>query len=270
MKFFEYLKHRAEAIGSWVCVGLDIDPEKMPPHLRPRQDGVLAFGQEIVHATADLALCYKINAAFFEAQGLMGYHALELLVEGIPEDVPVIYDAKRGDIGNTSEQYARACFDLLGADAITVNPYLGRDAIEPFLEYEQRGVFVLGATSNPGAKDFQNLYCDGKPLYEHVARQVSQWNERGNCGLVVGATRGEVLSQLRQIAPDLPFLVPGVGAQGGDLEEVARWGRTDSGVPPIINSSRGILYASTGKDFAEAARAAAEQMRDAIRYVAGS
>lgn len=268
MKFFERLKARSEKIGSWVCVGLDVEPAKLPQCVRGESSPQEAFGRRIVEATADLTLCYKVNIAFYEAEGRAGYEALEKTLAAIPNDVPVILDAKRADIGNTSRQYARAAFDELGADAITVNPYLGQDSLLPFLECEEKGILILCATSNPGAKDFQFLQCEGEPLYEKVARKVADWNTRKNCGLVVGATHGEVFRRLRERAPELPFLVPGVGAQGGALEEVVRWGLTEKQVPPMINSSRGILYASSGEDFAEAARAATQNLRDAIRHAA--
>jgi len=269
MNFFRRVKERAEQTHSWVCVGLDIDKAKLPAHLRGEKNAQKAFGLEIVRATHELALCYKLNSAFFEAEGLVGYATLrELIAEIAQRRVPVILDAKRGDIGNSSRQYARACFDALGADAVTVSPYLGRDALEPFLDREDKGVIVLGVTSNPGGKDFQSLECRGVPLYEQVALKVAAWNSRGNCGLVVGATKGELFQRLRRIAPELPFLVPGVGAQGGALDPVVRWGATAAGIPPLINSSRAILFASDGEDFAEAARAAAQELRDSIRQAA--
>lgn len=269
MSFFTYIQELAQERNSWVCVGLDVDPEKIPAHLRFHENGIVEFAHEIIRATQDRVLCYKINSAFYEALGVWGQSALEEITESIPEPVPFILDAKRADIANSSEQYARACFETLAADAVTVNPYLGRDALEPFLEYENRGVIVLGVTTNPGAQDFQYLECNGAPLYEHVARKVVEWNERGNCGLVVGATQGGAFRRMREIAPEVPFLVPGVGAQGGALDEVVRWGVTQSGIPPIINSSRGILYASGGEDFAEAARSATIQLQEAIQKVAG-
>ncbi len=270
MKFFEVIKERAETIGSWVCVGLDVNPEKIPAHIRFEENPILKFSQGIIEATREVALCYKINSAFFEAQGIWGIQALEKIFVEMPEDVPVILDAKRADIANTSEQYARSAFEVFGADAITVNPYLGKDSLDPFLEYEFRGVFILCATSNPGARDIQHLILDdGRPLYERVAQEAGQWNLNQNIGLVVGATQPEALQEIRQIAPDLPFLVPGVGAQGGALEAVVRWGVSSDGVPPIINSSRGIIYASEGENFAEAAREAALALRDRIREAQG-
>lgn len=270
MNFFQRIKQRADELGSWVCIGLDIDPAKLPEHLKTAKNTQNTFGIEIVKATHNVALCYKLNSSFFEAEGLLGHAALQDIIDAIRErGIPVILDAKRADIGNSSKQYARAAFDLLGVDALTVSPYLGRDSLEPFFEYEKKGVIVLGATSNPGAKDFQFLQCAGAPLYEQVARRVAGWNTRANCGLVVGATQAEVFERLREIAAEVPFLVPGVGAQGGALEPVVRWGVTASGVPPIINSSRGILYASSGEDFAGAARTAAIQLRDSIREAAG-
>ena len=264
-KFFDRLRIRSRDIGSWVCVGLDVEVAKIPGFLQPLKHPQAEFCRRIVEATSDVALCYKINMAFFEAEGLSGYHSLMETFALIPKDVPVILDAKRADIGNTSKQYARACFEEFGADAVTVNPYLGHDALEPFLEYRDRGIYVLGLTSNPGAKDFELLVCDGTPLYEHVARQVARWNTRGNCGLVVGATQADSFARLRQLVPELPFLVPGVGAQGGSIEEVVRHGPTHSGIPPVVNSSRGIIFASSGEDFAQAARTATINLRDEIR-----
>ena len=266
MNFFQRVKERAKDINSWVCVGLDVDTAKLPAHLQGDEDAQKKFGAAIVDATHKAALCYKINSAFFEAEGPRGYAALQELIAGIRErGIPVILDAKRADIGNSSKQYARAAFEGLGADAVTVSPYLGGDSLEPFLDYADKGTIILGVTSNPGGKDFQFLDCSGFPLYEQVVRKAAAWNSRGNCGLVVGATKGEVFARLRRIAPELPFLVPGVGAQGGVLGPVVQWGVTASGVPPIINSSRAILFASDGEDFAEAAHAAALELRDLIR-----
>jgi len=192
---------------------------------------------------------------------------LKAVIEGVPKNIPVILDAKRGDIGNTARAYARAAFDELGVDAITVNPYMGYDAIEPFIEYRDKGVFVLCRTSNPGAADFQALDCGGKPLYRLVADRVEEWNKHGNIGLVIGATQPEELKAIREAHPTLPLLIPGVGAQGGSLELAVKYGCTADGIA-IINSSRQVLYASSGPDFAAAARAAALSLRDEMnRYL---
>mgnify|MGYP006300121347 FL=1 len=265
LKFFDQIKRQAAKRDSWLCVGLDIEPARIPESARKSRNAQADFGRRIIETTADIALCYKINIAFFEAEGSSGYQALNELMLAIPAEVPVILDAKRGDIGNTARQYAKACFEDMGAGAVTVNPYLGGDSLEPFLKHEDKGVIVLGLTSNPGSRDFQFLECEGKPLYEHVAVKVAEWNTRGNCGLVVGATHQGMLERIRALAPEVPFLVPGIGAQGGTLEEVVRHGLTASGVPPMINSSRGILYASDAVHFPQAAREAAIRLRDKIR-----
>jgi len=248
---------------SLVCVGLDTDPAQLPPGL-----SMLDFNRAIIAATSDLVCAYKINLAFYEAQGSDGYAALEQAIKDVPQSVPVIADAKRGDIGNTARAYASAVFDALGCDAVTVSPYLGGDSLEPFLNYTDRGVFILCRTSNPGGSDFQSLEVDYEgqklPLYQVVARKSGDWNRHGNIGLVVGATAPEELAEVRRIQPEMPLLVPGIGAQGGDLAATLRHGlRADqSGV--IINSSRGIIYASKGPDFAEAARQAANELRAQI------
>jgi orotidine-5'-phosphate decarboxylase len=215
-------------------------------------------------ATGDLACAFKPNIAFFEALGQAGYEALQRLMK-VPRTVPVILDAKRGDIGSTAEAYARAVFDQLGADAVTLSPYLGSDSLEPFLRRADRGCFVLCKTSNAGSSDIQDLTVAGEPIYIHVARLAAHsWNNNGNLGLVVGATHPEALLRVRAICPDLPLLVPGVGAQGGDLEASVRAAVDAHGEQVLINASRSILYASDGADFAAAARAEALRLRDAI------
>jgi orotidine-5'-phosphate decarboxylase len=269
MKFEEKLRAAQQRNNSWVCVGLDIQLSKMPLPLQRLDDPILPFAQAIIDATCDLACAFKPNLGFFLAEGAAGVIALERLMRIIPPDLPIILDAKFGDIGSTAEQYARAAFEALGADAVTLSPYVGGDAIQPFLKYADRGVFVLARTSNPGAGEFQNLVCDGTPLYQSVVRKASEWNRAGpgSCGLVVGATYPQELEQVRALAPDLPFLIPGVGAQGGDLAAAVRHGPTSSGVGPVINASRSILYASGQADFGQAARAAALRMRDEINGV---
>ncbi|HET6493877.1 MAG TPA: orotidine-5'-phosphate decarboxylase [Thermoleophilia bacterium] len=262
MRFFDKLERAARKNGSLLCVGLDPDPALMPI------DDVAAFNRAIIEATSDFVCAYKPNLAFYEALGEKGMAALRETLAGIPDDIPVIADAKRGDIGNTAKAYARALFDELGFDAVTVNPYLGGDAVEPFLEREEKGAFILCRTSNPGARDFQDLpVSDGgesRPLFEAVAEAAARWNTRGNAGLVVGATYPEELRRVRQICPEMTFLVPGVGAQGGDVAAVMTNGLDARGAGLVINVSRQVLYASKGRDFAQAAGEAARRLRDEI------
>jgi orotidine-5'-phosphate decarboxylase len=256
---------------SLVCVGLDPDPRLAPAPLRAHPDWLVRFNMGIVEATADLVCAYKPNLAFYEALGRAGLDGLRATLAAVPRDVPVVLDAKRGDIGHTAAAYATALFDDLGADAITVSPYLGFDALEPFLVYRDRGVFVLCKTSNPGAAEFQDLLCevDGarRPLYEVVARAAVRWSERATIGLVVGATHPETFRVVRAVAPDLPLLVPGVGAQGGDLATAVRAGLDTRGAGLLVAASRAVLYASSGGDWQAAARAAAEQLRDTINLL---
>jgi orotidine-5'-phosphate decarboxylase len=246
---------------------LDPDDTKLPACLGHDRDAVFRFSQQIVDATADIVCAFKPQVAYFAALG--AEHQLEKLCGYIRDTCPgvlLILDAKRGDIGPTAEQYAREAFERYDADVVTVNPYLGTDSIEPFLRDPQHGVFVLCRTSNPGSGDFQSLDVDGDPLYSHVARRATtEWAGLGECGLVVGATYPQELAAVRQIVGDMPLLVPGVGAQGGDVEATVRSGRTSDGYGMVINSSRAILYASNGEDFADAARRVALTTRDAIR-----
>ncbi|MEW6751616.1 MAG: orotidine-5'-phosphate decarboxylase [Candidatus Latescibacterota bacterium] len=265
MSFLDKLQQAASGNRSLLCVGLDPVPEQVPACLRDRSDPVLAFNAAIIAATADLVCAYKPNFAFYGALGAGGWATLAATLARVPPGVPVIVDAKVGDIGNTAERYARMFLDELGADAVTVSPYMGRDAVLPFVERGDRGVFVLCLTSNPGAADFETqTLAGGAPLYEEVTRRVCQWNTAGNCGLVVGATQPEALARIRRLAPDLPFLVPGVGAQGGDVRAVVQAGCDAAGAGLVINASRSVLYASPGADFAEAARQEAMRLRDQI------
>jgi orotidine-5'-phosphate decarboxylase len=263
MKFTEKLAAAMQQNKSLVCVGLDPDPSLMPENI-----GVFDFNRAVIDATADLVCAFKPNFAFYEAMGLLGLEALEKTIDYIPDNIPVIADAKRGDIGNTSRAYARAIFDFYGCDAVTVSPYLGFDSIEPFVSYSEKGVFILCRTSNPGAVDFQSLPCNVPPaplhLFEIVARKALEWNKNGNIGLVVGATYPEELGLIREACPDMLFLIPGIGAQGGDVAAVVNNGTNSRGEGAIINSSRQILYASKGKDFAVAARKATLDLRDSI------
>ncbi len=263
MKFMEKLTRAMQDNNSLLCVGLDTDQKRMPEGI-----SVADFNKAIIEATSDLVCAYKPNLAFYEALGDEGWDALKETLQHIPAEIPVIADAKRGDIGNTATAYAKALFDIYGFDAATVNPYLGFDSVEPFLSYQDKGVIILCRTSNAGSSDFQELLCqygDGyRPLYEIVALKASQWNANGNIGLVIGATYPEELDTIRRQHPDLPLLVPGVGAQGGDLAMAVRYGIDANGRGMIINSSRQILYASTGKDFDRAARQTAAELRDEI------
>jgi len=252
--------------NSLLCVGLDPNPELMPEKI-----GIFEFNREIIDATSDLVCAYKPNLAFYEALGAEGLEALKQTIQHVPDNIPVIGDAKRGDIGNTAKAYAKAVFENLNCDAATVNPYLGFDSAEPFIEYKDKGVFILCRTSNAGAADFQSLHLeseyDYRPLFEIVAMKAEQWNRHGNIGLVVGATYPEELKLLHASHPNMPLLIPGIGAQGGDLASAVRYGVDGKGEKAIINSSRQIIYASRGKDFAEAARRVAAELREQInRY----
>jgi orotidine-5'-phosphate decarboxylase len=258
MKFTDKLLDASRKNKSWLCIGLDPDPGLMP-----RVD-IPQFNKTIVEATSDLVCAYKPNLAFYEALGTKGLAILEKTIKHVPGDIPVIGDAKRGDIGNTARAYARALFSVLGFDAATVNPYLGHDSIEPFISYHDKGVFILCRTSNKGAVDFQNLRTNGLPLYEAVAQKAQEWNIYDNIGLVVGATYPEELKRVRSICPEMPLLIPGIGAQGGDLASAVSYGVDARGEKAIINVSRQILYASKEKDFAQAARTVAEKIRNQI------
>ena len=236
----------------------------------PNQVSVFEFNRAIIEATADLVCAYKLNFAFYEALEDEGFDILKRTVKHIPDDIPVIGDAKRGDIGNTARAYARSIFTSFNFDAATVNPYLGFDSVEPFIQYRDRGVFILCRTSNAGAVDFQALHTElegrSRPLFEIVALKASQWNTHGNIGLVVGATYPEELKLIRTNHPDMFLLIPGIGAQGGDLASTVRYGVDAHGEKAIINSSRQIIYASRDKDFARAARRAAAELRDQINH----
>ncbi len=266
MTFREKLLAAQGRNRSWLCVGLDPVMGRLPETVLSSENPLLTFGRTIVENTAEAACAYKPNLAFWLAEGPTGVRALQQLIEEIPDYLPIILDGKLNDVGHTARAYARGVFATLGVDAVTANPYLGLDAIRPFLDTEDKGVFLLARTSNPSAPDIQDLEAEGKPLYQHVARLAAQWEEElpGTCGLVVGATYPDELSILRAIAPDLPFLIPGIGAQGGDLGKAVAHGAAADGTGPVINSSRGILYASPGADFGNAARTAALELRDRI------
>ncbi len=264
MAFHHHLRRAWTTTDSMLCVGLDPDPARFPDVVH---GSVFDFCAAIVDATADVVCAFKPQIAYFAAVG--AEPELERLCRYIRDrhpDVVLVLDAKRGDIGSTAEQYAHEAFDRYAAHVVTVNPYLGTDSVEPFLRHPDGGVFVLCRTSNPGSGDFQSLQVGDEPLYLHVARRVAtEWNDIGDCGLVVGATYPAELEQVRAIVGDLPLLVPGVGAQGGDVEATVTAGRDSTGHGMVINSSRAILYASNGDDFAEAARVEAIATRDSIR-----
>lgn len=295
--FTSRLRRRWQEARTLLCVGLDVELERLPDELRPAatatggrerpddadehlriESAIVAFNQAIVDATADLVCVYKPNSAFYEQYGPPGMRALAATIAYIQRrhpDIPVLLDAKRGDIGSTSAAYARAAFDVYGADAVTLQPYLGRDALEPFLSRANRGAFILCRTSNPGAGELQDLRvraADGmeRPQYLVVARLVAeQWNARGNCGLVVGATYPEALRLVREAVGDLPILVPGIGTQGGDLEAIVRAGLNSARQGLILSASRSVLYASSGRDFAGAARREAGRLRMEIERLRG-
>jgi len=259
MNFTDKLLAASQRNKSLLCVGLDPDPRLMPKVSLPE------FNKAIVDATADLVCAYKPNLAFYEALGIDGLKVLQKTVEHIPSHIPIIGDGKRGDIGNTAKAYAKALFVTFGFDAATVSPYLGFDSVEPFIEYKDKGIFILCRTSNPGAVDFQNLVnAQGMPLYEAVARKAKEWNVQGNIGLVVGATYPEELKAIRKLCPEMPLLIPGIGAQGGDLASTVKHGIDAHGEKAIIAASRQVIYASKGKDFAQAARHSAQELRNNI------
>ncbi|HET7323156.1 MAG TPA: orotidine-5'-phosphate decarboxylase, partial [Halococcus sp.] len=262
MTFFERLAARIDTTDSVLSVGLDPDPDRLPAHLNEYDLPRWAFNRRIIDATHEHTACYKPNAAFYE--DAEGWRALrETVAYAHGKDVPVLLDAKRGDIGNTARQYANLLDGRAGGhavDAITVNPYLGRDSLSPFLSRDEKGIFILCRTSNPGGADLQNTeLASGERLYERVASLADEWNEHGNVGLVVGATAPDELKRVRELVPDLPFLVPGVGAQGGDIEAAVEYGLVaDTG---LVNSSRGIIFAGEGEEFAQAAGEAAKRLK---------
>ncbi|WFR80932.1 orotidine-5'-phosphate decarboxylase [Janthinobacterium rivuli] len=268
MNFINKLSAAWTANNSLLCVGLDPDLAKLPAELRDLPDGITTFCTRIIDATADLACAFKPQIAYFAALG--AEKQLEDICRYVREHyphIPLILDAKRGDIGATATQYAREAFERYGADAVTVNPYMGEDSLDPYLAWKDRGVIILCRTSNPGGSDLQFLNTDGEPLYQRVARLVAdKWNKNGQCALVVGATFPEELAQVRAIVGDMPLLVPGIGAQGGDIAATVGAGQTANGMGMMISSSRAIIYATpqAGEDFADAARRVAIETRDAI------
>src|SRR5215469_5775132 len=265
-KFIAQLERSWDSSDSLVCVGLDPEIERFPEQIADQASPIFQFNRAIIDATADLVCAYKPQFAHYAA-----YEAedqLERTIDYIHRSypgIPVILDSKRGDVGNTAERYAIEAFERYHADAVTVSPYLGGDSLEPFLKFEDKGVIILCRTSNPGASEVQDLEVEGRKLFHLIAELASRrWNSRGNCLLVVGATYPRELAEVREIVGNMPFLVPGVGAQGGDVAQAVQNGQTAAGSGLIISSSRGILYASSGENFASAAREATQRLRDQI------
>ena len=272
--FTQQLQSSWASQGSMLCIGLDPDPKRLPPSLQGKPEGIYEFCREIADATADLACSFKPQFAYFASQGAEAQ--LEKLIAHLKHKypkIPVILDSKRGDIGSTAEHYAMEAFERYGADAVTVSPYMGFDSVEPYLRHAGKGVIILCRTSNPGGSDLQflNVAPGGEPLYLHVAKLAAQkWNGSGQISLVVGATFPEEIAKVRAVVGEMPLLIPGIGAQGGDIDATVKAGSIANkpGMGMMINSSRAILYASSGSDFAEAARKVAQSTRDALRSAA--
>lgn len=270
--FQSKLSDAVDKNNSMLCIGLDPDSTQMPASVAGKPEALFEFNKAIIDATADLVCAYKPNSAFYERSGAAGieqlYKTCHYILDKYP-NLPIILDAKRADIGSTNESYADYAFDYLGADGITLNPYLGKEALQPFLDYKDKGQIILCRTSNPGAGELQDLKVDGQELYKIVAANVAKnWNTNQNCLLVVGATYPDELAEVRQIVgQQMTLLVPGIGAQGGELEATLKAGLNTDGIGLIISSSRDIIYASTGVDFAQAARAKAQELKDKINSI---
>jgi orotidine-5'-phosphate decarboxylase len=266
MNFVEAVRSAWKKNNSLVCVGLDPDINKLPFHIRNMDNPIFEFNKAVIDATGDLVCAYKPQIAYYSAVG--AEDQLKKTIEHIHRsypDIPVILDAKRGDIGSTADMYAKEAFERYQADAVTVNPYMGGDTLDPFLKYRDKGVIILCRTSNPGARDIQDLVCGEEKIYRIIAaKALRDWNYNDNVALVVGATYPDELKEVREIIGEIPLLVPGIGAQGGDVEKAVKKGQDSFGAGMIINSSRGIIYAGSGADFAEAARAATVELRDEI------
>ena len=266
MNFSQRLLSIQQKTNSLLCVGLDTDIKKIPTHLQSKKNGILEFNKQIIAATKDIACSYKINFAFYESLGKEGWSIIEKTRALIPSSILTIADAKRGDIGNTSSQYAHAILNNMDFDSVTVAPYMGKDSVQPFLEDEKKGVFLLALTSNQGAFDFQYLHTGKKRVFEEVVTTSQKWTTKKNLGFVVGATKAQDIRTVRKLAPLIPFLVPGIGAQGGSVKDVIQYGCTKDGFGVLINASRSILYASDGKDFSEAARSEALKLNNEINF----
>lgn len=268
MNIYEKLQNSVKKNNSLVCVGLDPDVTKIPQFLRQDGDNALfEFNKAIIDTTANMVCAFKPNSAFYEAYGVDGIWQLRMTTMYLKEqypDIVIILDAKRGDIGSTNEGYVRFAYDYLGVDAITLQPYLGKESLKPFLEREDKAAIILCRTSNPGAGEFQDLKTDGESLYKKIAKNVVAWNTHNNCMLVTGATYPQELAEIRSIVGDMPLLVPGVGAQGGDINKIMKSGLDSHKSGLIINSSRGVIYASDGEDFADAAKREVITLRDEI------
>ena len=264
MTFLEKLENRIAVSGSRLCIGLDSSIEKLPLKFSKGTDSLLDFNKRIIEATHEHVLAYKPNIAFYEVLGSKGWDILEKTIEFIPEDIITIADAKRGDIGNTAAMYAKTFFETFKFDSVTVNPYMGFDSVEPYLKYEDKGTIILGLTSNKGSEDFEELILEnGQILATEVAQKVSKWNNANNCLLVVGATNKEKIELIRKYSSSMYFLVPGIGAQGGSLEDVLKY----AGKNVIINSSRSIIYASSTDDFADNAANEARKLKEEINSI---
>jgi orotidine-5'-phosphate decarboxylase len=265
--FLKRLRDISRKNNSLLCIGLDVDPLQVPESLYRWGDPQFEFNRAIIEATKDIVCAYKLNISFYESVGEHGWYTVHQTLARIPEEIVTIGDGKRGDIANSSERQAHLICNDWEFGASTVNPYMGYDSVEPFLRRKDQCAFVLAVTSNPGAKDFQYLKAGGKPLYEHVVAKARKWNTKKNVGLVVGATRPAEMKRIRKLAPELPFLIPGIGKQKGDLEAAVRYGCDKRGELAVVNIGRSIIYASTGDDFAEKARAVALKYRDEMnRY----
>jgi orotidine-5'-phosphate decarboxylase len=264
MTFKAKLRASEDATGSLLCLGLDPEPDLLPPSVERSPAGIARFVRIVVEAVGDSVSSYKLNLAFYERWGREASWLLEQALAALPRERPVILDAKRGDVGSTAQAYAHAMFEAWGADAVTVNPYLGYDSVAPFLAHKDKEIFIVCRTSNPGAAEFQHLRSDGEPLYRHIARAAVRWDHHGNVALVVGATAPAELRDVRQIAGDRLLLVPGIGAQAADLTAAVGAALRPDGRGAVIPMSRGILFASAGADYPDAARAAAQRYRDAI------
>lgn len=266
MKFNEKLQRIVNKNNSLLCVGLDIDKDKMPKFLfKVKKEPYYEFNKSIIDSTKDAVCAYKLNMAFYEVLGKKGMELLEKTLNYIPKDIVTILDGKRNDISNTARMYAKSLFEILKADAVTINPYLGFDGVKPFLEYKENCSFILCRTSNQSAKDFQDIKSENIPLYQIVANKIKEWNFNKNCGAVVGATYIDELGLIREIlGKDIPLLIPGIGKQGGDIEKTVKFGTNEDGNMAIINSSRGIIYAGTNKDFSKKVKVTAHDLKEKI------